>query len=51
VDDAEPAKVLPGFGRYFLSWVDRWAGEGFEPVHKAWLARAHDVDAPSARLA
>jgi BirA family transcriptional regulator, biotin operon repressor / biotin---[acetyl-CoA-carboxylase] ligase len=40
VEDAEPAKVLVGFARYFLCWIDRWAGEGFEPVRKAWLARA-----------
>ncbi len=28
------------FCRQFLSWLNRWADDGFAPVRKAWLTRA-----------
>lgn len=48
VDGAEPAKVLAGFARYFLFWVNRWTDEGFEPVRNAWRSRAHGAGEPEA---
>ena len=30
--------------REFLSWIDRWSNEGFDPVRKAWLFRGHEND-------
>ena len=35
--------VLEDFARHFLSWINRWADEGFTPVQKAWQLRAHDI--------
>ena len=32
--------LLEGFGRHFLSWINRWQEEGVEPVQRAWLSRA-----------
>lgn len=32
--------LLDSFSRHFLSWINRWAEEGFEPVRKAWTLRA-----------
>lgn len=31
--------LLEEYARRFLSWINRWANEGFEPVRKAWLQR------------
>lgn len=33
-------EVLDAFARHFLSWINRWATDGFAPVRKAWLSRA-----------
>ncbi len=35
--------VLEGFGRHFLSWVNRWLDEGFAPVRTVWLQRSEGV--------
>lgn len=35
--------VLEYFARHFLSWINRWADEGFAPVRKAWELRAHGI--------
>ena len=32
--------LLEAFGRHFLSWVNRWLEEGFEPVRRHWLQHA-----------
>jgi BirA family biotin operon repressor/biotin-[acetyl-CoA-carboxylase] ligase len=43
-------RALEEFSRQFLSWINRWAEEGFEPVRRAWLQRA-DPLAPELTLA
>ena len=37
--DVTAAELLDGFSRYFLSWINRWADDGFAPVRKAWRQR------------
>lgn len=32
--------LLEAFGRHFLSWVNRWLEDGFEPIRKRWLTHA-----------
>jgi len=32
-------EVLEGFAREFLTWLNRWAEDGLEPVRKVWLWR------------
>jgi len=41
--DADVGELLETYCRHFLSWVNRWAEEGFDPVHKAWQQRADGV--------
>lgn len=41
------ALVLEGFGRHFLSWINRWADEGFTPVRKTWTLRARSIGQPT----
>ncbi len=38
-----PADALEGYCRHFLSWINRWAEEGFAAVQKPWLQRANNV--------
>ncbi len=39
-------ELTESFGRHFLTWINRWQDEGFEPVRLAWLARLkQDKDA------
>ena len=35
--------LLEAFGRYFMSWANRWLDEGFAPVRRAWLHHAHGL--------
>ena len=35
------AELLESFSRHFLSWGNRWAGEGLVPVAKAWMLSAY----------
>jgi biotin-(acetyl-CoA carboxylase) ligase len=37
--EATAAEVLKVFGRHFLSWVNRWQDDGFDPVRRVWLGR------------
>ena len=39
--------VIEDFARHFLSSINRWAEHGFEPVARAWSARAHDFGSAS----
>lgn len=39
----EAPQVLEAFARHFLSWVDRWLEEGFDPVRAAWLRHAQGL--------
>jgi BirA family biotin operon repressor/biotin-[acetyl-CoA-carboxylase] ligase len=48
LEGVSEADVLEGFARHFLSWINRWAEEGFAAVHKAWTVRASDVGQPVA---
>jgi BirA family biotin operon repressor/biotin-[acetyl-CoA-carboxylase] ligase len=41
--EANVGELLEAYCRHFLSWVNRWAEEGFGPVHKTWLQRADGV--------
>ena len=34
-------QLLEAYTREFLSWINRWSEEGFEPIRKAWLFRGH----------
>ena len=45
-ESAGAAEILDAFARQFLSWINRWADEGFEPVRRAWLQRAEGVGGP-----
>jgi len=45
---AAPSLLLEGWTRQFLSWINRWAEEGFAPVHRVWLQRAEGVGEPAA---
>ncbi len=44
--EATVEALLEAFSRHFLSWINRWAEEGFNPVRKAWLMRADGIDEP-----
>ena len=39
-------QLAVAFCRQFLSWGDRWANEGFDPIRKAWLARGRGDPLP-----
>ena len=34
--------MIESLARHFLSWVDSWQADGFEPVRQLWLFRAAD---------
>ena len=36
-------QVLEDFARYFLSWINRWAEDGFEPISRQWQIRADGI--------
>ena len=36
-------QVLEDFARYFLSWINRWAEDGFEPIGRQWQIRADGI--------
>ncbi len=38
-------ELIESFARYFLSWVNRWQDQGFEPVKACWEGRADGRDA------
>ncbi len=38
--EVETHTLAEAFGRYFLSWMDRWENDGFEPVARNWMHRA-----------
>ncbi len=37
------ADLLESFSRNFLSWINRWAEEGFAPIAKAWTQRVNGM--------
>lgn len=44
--EASATDVLEQFSRYFLSWINRWADDGFAPVRKAWIQRVNGIGQP-----
>lgn len=40
--DPDRVALLEAYAREFLSWINRWADEGFAPVRKAWLTKSPD---------
>ena len=40
--DVTPADILEAFARHFLTWVNRWQDDGFEPIRARWLQHAPD---------
>lgn len=37
------AELLEGFSRRFLSWINRWADDGFATVRKSWEQRTNGI--------
>lgn len=37
--DTGAVEILDAYSRQMLSWLDRWANEGFSPIRSAWLKR------------
>ncbi|MBP2295533.1 biotin/lipoate--protein ligase family protein [Azospirillum rugosum] len=40
--DMEAPRLLESFARHVLFWMNVWENDGFEPVRRAWQARALD---------
>jgi BirA family transcriptional regulator, biotin operon repressor / biotin---[acetyl-CoA-carboxylase] ligase len=40
------SQLLENFARHFLTWINRWQDDGFDPVRAMWLrhARSHGAD-------
>lgn len=38
-----PTAVLEEYARYFLSWLNRWAEDGFDAILKTWRLRADNI--------
>jgi BirA family transcriptional regulator, biotin operon repressor / biotin---[acetyl-CoA-carboxylase] ligase len=39
----DPERFLKVLAPSFERWVERWRGEGLEPVRRSWLASAHPI--------
>jgi len=37
-------QLLEAYSREFLSWINLWSEEGFEPVRKTWLFNGHQAN-------
>ncbi len=35
--------LLESFSRHFLAWINRWQGDGVQPVQQAWMSRTLEV--------
>jgi BirA family biotin operon repressor/biotin-[acetyl-CoA-carboxylase] ligase len=42
----DPATFLADLAAAFARWLQRWRGEGLEPVRQSWLAAAHPIGTP-----
>jgi BirA family biotin operon repressor/biotin-[acetyl-CoA-carboxylase] ligase len=42
-DEVTVDMLLDAFARHFLSWVNRWLADGFEPVRLAWREQARGI--------
>jgi len=38
--------LLEAFSRHFLAWINRWQGDGVQPVQQAWMSRTLEVGKP-----
>ncbi|MGI9418945.1 MAG: biotin/lipoate--protein ligase family protein [Geminicoccaceae bacterium] len=38
--------LLESFSRHFLAWINRWQGDGVQPLQQAWMSRTLDVGKP-----
>ena len=36
-------QIVERFGRHFLTWINRWQDDGFEPVRQAWQFRGPEI--------
>jgi BirA family biotin operon repressor/biotin-[acetyl-CoA-carboxylase] ligase len=36
-----PEDLLEPWAKHFLTWVNRWVDDGFQPLRRQWLAYAH----------
>lgn len=41
--DADAQALLGAFARQFLSWINRWAESGLEPIRRLWLQRPDGI--------
>lgn len=41
-ENFDRVRLLGAYAREFLSWINRWSEEGFEPVRRAWLFNGHE---------
>jgi BirA family biotin operon repressor/biotin-[acetyl-CoA-carboxylase] ligase len=39
--DVGPEDLLEPWAKHFLTWVNRWVDDGFQPLRRQWLAYAH----------
>ena len=39
-DNLTRTDVVESYTRHFLTWLNTWSDDGFEPIHSAWLFRA-----------
>ncbi|MGI9491617.1 MAG: biotin/lipoate--protein ligase family protein [Geminicoccaceae bacterium] len=35
--------LLEALSRHLLAWINRWQGDGFQPVQQAWMSRAPEI--------
>ncbi len=41
--DVAPVQLLESWARHTLVWINRWTGEGVQPLHEAWRGLAHNM--------
>ena len=41
--DVDLLDLLESFSRHFLAWINRWQGDGVQPVQQAWMSRTLEV--------
>ncbi len=43
INEISDIHMLELFARHFLSWINRWADQGFSSVKRTWLSRADGI--------
>ncbi len=41
--DVSPARLLESWSRHTLVWINRWSGEGAQPLHEEWRGLVRDI--------